>query len=279
MGLLAAAATAAAVGVSGGSASASTIELTATSGITSCPSGLVCAYQETNFETPFVFTYTGDVPDPGYAMADSGISISDFSSYGLGAFNDSINSIENNTGTDWCFHQDQGYGGTTITVGPYTWVPEVPADVNNQPFGIQSMSPGKCSAGSGEVTGQIHGLDGDCLDIDGGTAYDHAPVDLWPCTNGEGQLWAIGNGESDTTVQSEGDCLGTYQGGTAAGTKVDMYTCNGSFGQRWMISGGHLINNGSGTCLDDTNWSTTGAQLQIWPCTNNANQQFVMPYY
>jgi hypothetical protein len=43
-------------------------------------------------------------------------------------------------------------------------------------------------------------------------------------------------------------------------------------------SGGALFNPQSGTCLDDTGWSTTpGTQLQIWSCSGSANQAWTLP--
>jgi hypothetical protein len=39
------------------------------------------------------------------------------------------------------------------------------------------------------LSGPIHGLGGQCLDIRGGRGYDGSPVQLFPCTGGDNQRW------------------------------------------------------------------------------------------
>jgi hypothetical protein len=39
------------------------------------------------------------------------------------------------------------------------------------------------------LSGPIHGLGGQCLDIRGGRGYDGTPVQLYPCTGGDNQRW------------------------------------------------------------------------------------------
>jgi beta-glucosidase len=67
--------------------------------------------------------------------------------------------------------------------------------------------------------------------------------------------------------------------GTANGTLVDLYTCNGTGAQVWQPqSNGAIVNPESGSCLDDTGWSTTpGTKVQIWACTGGANQSWSLP--
>jgi hypothetical protein len=260
-------------------ASASTTAtLTTTEGSSSCHSGL-CLYQYDDYQSSCLsWLDTGDNDScDGYGLElpvgtpESNLSNVSTDAGNFGSFDDSVQSVSNNSDGYWCLYSGTNYSGTTFEVHPYEAFSGLPSYINNN---IQSVYPAHCPT----ATGPVIGYQGRCLDVDGGTAYDHVPVDLWTCNGGQNQEWTVStNTSGNTTVQSLGYCMGTYQGGTASGTKVDMYQCNGSFGQRWVISGGQLVNVGSGTCLDDTNWSTDGAQLQIWPCTGNANQQFSVP--
>jgi hypothetical protein len=124
--------------------------------------------------------------------------------------------------------------------------------------------------------GQVVGNGGMCATVAGGSTADRTPVELETCDGSPAQQWTAGSGG---TVTALGMCLGVVGGATANGSPVDIYDCNGSTGQEWTASNGELINENSGTCLDDTNWDTTpGTQLQIWTCNpGQANQIWTPP--
>ncbi len=58
-----------------------------------------------------------------------------------------------------------------------------------------------------------------------------------------------------------------------------LRNCNGNNSQQWKVmSNGQLINQNSGTCLDDPSGSTTnGTQQQIWSCNTNPQQNWAIP--
>ena len=60
---------------------------------------------------------------------------------------------------------------------------------------------------------------------------------------------------------------------------MQQYTDNGTSAQRFSIKPGSdattfvLTNEGSGKCLDVTDWSTNdSAKIQQWTCSGNVNQ-------
>jgi hypothetical protein len=137
-------------------------------------------------------------------------------------------------------------------------------------------SPGPSSGSASGNTEAITGMDGMCVEVQGGNTADFTPVQTATCDGTSAQQWTV---ESDGTLQALGKCMGVHHGGTANGTTVDLYHCNNTGGQVWqLLSDGSLFNPQSGKCLDDTNWSTTpGTQLQIWSCTDAANQHWALP--
>ena len=58
-----------------------------------------------------------------------------------------------------------------------------------------------------------------------------------------------------------------------------LRNCNGNTSQEWRVmADGELINQNSGTCLDDSgNTTTNGTQLQIWNCNGNPQQNWTLP--
>jgi hypothetical protein len=193
-----------------------------------------------------------------------------------------VQSIVNNTDSRWCFYSGTGYTGTTFEIHGYdTWA-TLPSWINDQ---IQSFAPGPCPT----VTGPVYGYQGQCMDLEDGTVADHQKVNLQGCESGSAQQqWIVSTGSNWHIIQTgeNGDyCLGARKGGDADGTLVDLYWCNGTLDQLWLYnsSTGQVMDNaqnssGQNMCLDDTNGSTSGAQLQIWACTSgDANQQFWFP--
>jgi hypothetical protein len=127
-----------------------------------------------------------------------------------------------------------------------------------------SPAPSASTGSSSSNTEPITGMDGLCVDVQGASTADFTPVQIFTCNGSSAQQWTAG---SDGTLQALGKCLGVHHGGTANGTTVDLYHCNNT-----------LLNPQSGKCLDDTNWSAApGTQLQIWSCTDAANQHWHRP--
>ncbi|HEY0934074.1 MAG TPA: glycoside hydrolase family 3 C-terminal domain-containing protein, partial [Trebonia sp.] len=160
-------------------------------------------------------------------------------------------------------------GTTTVTVT---------AKDGNGAYAVQSfvwtVAPG--TAGSTAArTGPVTGYQGLCLDDRSASTAQHNPVQVYTCNGTGAQQWT---GGSDGTLQVLGLCLDVNAAGTANGTLVDLYSCNSTGAQQWQAqSNGELVNPGSGKCLDDTGFGGSGTQLQIWACTDGANQQWKLP--
>jgi glucose/arabinose dehydrogenase len=118
----------------------------------------------------------------------------------------------------------------------------------------------------------ITGIGGKCVDVNGGSSTDGAKVQLWTCSGGTNQQWAV----SGSTLRALGKCMATAGGGTADGTQVQLWTCNGAAGQNWSVQPDGTVRNGT-KCLDANGASSAdGTQLIIWTCTGGANQKWTL---
>jgi hypothetical protein len=127
------------------------------------------------------------------------------------------------------------------------------------------------------TTGQITGVGGLCVDVQGANTANYTPVQVYTCNGTPAQQWTVV--QAGSTLQALGKCMDINGGGTANGTTVDLYDCNNTAAQVFIPqSNGSLYNPQSNKCLDDPNSSTTpGTQLQIWDCTGGANQAWTLP--
>ncbi|MDX6417240.1 MAG: chitinase [Trebonia sp.] len=129
--------------------------------------------------------------------------------------------------------------------------------------------------GGGTTTGQITGYQGLCLDDRSASTANFNPIQVYTCNGSGAQDWTVNSNGSLTVL---GNCLDVAGAGTANGTLVDLYTCNGTGAQSWVHeSNGELVNTNSGKCLDDTGYGGSGTQVQIWACSDTANQQWNVP--
>jgi hypothetical protein len=138
-----------------------------------------------------------------------------------------------------------------------------------------SGSGGGGGGGGTGATGPITGINGLCVDVRGANSANSTPVQVYTCNGTNAQQWTVASGN---TLQALGKCLDIIGGGTANGTKVDLYSCNSTGAQVFTPqSNGELYNPQSGKCLDDTSSGGSGTQLQIWACSDAANQQWHLP--
>ena len=80
-------------------------------------------------------------------------------------------------------------------------------------------------------SGQITGIGGFCLDVQGGAPVDGAPVLYTPCVGAPSQNWTANNG---VIIGVGGKCLDIKGGNLAEGVPLVINTCNGSPSQRWI---------------------------------------------
>jgi hypothetical protein len=129
-------------------------------------------------------------------------------------------------------------------------------------------------AGTASATGQLTGLNGQCLTNQNSLDTEGNPMALSGCNNSAGQQWSP---YTDGTLRTQGGCLDVVSAGTTSGTDVDWYPCNGTAAQGWTHqSNGELVNPSSGLCLTDPGGNTS-ARLDIETCTGATDQQWTLP--
>ncbi|GDY32707.1 glycoside hydrolase family 16 protein [Gandjariella thermophila] len=126
------------------------------------------------------------------------------------------------------------------------------------------------------ATGQITGIGGRCVDVNGANTANGTAVQLYDCNGTAAQNWTMG---TDGTIRALGKCMDVTGAGTANGTPVQLYDCNGTGAQQWLVeSNGQLFNPNSGRCLDATNNSSANlTRLQVWDCYGSGNQTWNVP--
>jgi hypothetical protein len=126
-----------------------------------------------------------------------------------------------------------------------------------------------------DVSGNITGPGGKCIDITAGATWNGARLQLWTCNGEPWQEWIA---QDDGTIHSgTGKCMDVSGGGTADGTAVQSWDCNGTGAQQWVRMDGILFNPQSGKCLDATGGgSADGTPLQIWDCNGTWAQHWTV---
>jgi len=80
-------------------------------------------------------------------------------------------------------------------------------------------------------SGQITGVGGFCLDVQGGAPTDGAAVIYTPCSGAPSQNWTASNG---AIVGIGGKCLDISGGYPEQRAPLVINTCNASPGQQWV---------------------------------------------
>ncbi|TFK65369.1 carbohydrate-binding module family 13 protein/putative endo-1,3-beta-glucanase, partial [Pluteus cervinus] len=126
---------------------------------------------------------------------------------------------------------------------------------------------------------------GQCVDLPSGDATNSNQVQIWKCTDNDGnQAWTDYNaGDAPapkTTValkpgNSSNKCLDVRGAIFENGTPVQIYDCNGTGAQKWVIKNGETKVQLAGTnfCLDAGSSPQNGVGLKIWQCYDNLPAQ------
>ncbi|WP_394816574.1 lectin [Streptomyces lancefieldiae] len=132
------------------------------------------------------------------------------------------------------------------------------------------------TSGGGPRSGEVKGVNGKCLDVDGANTADGTQVQLWTCNGSGAQTWTV---SGDGALKVLGKCLDVSGGGSADGTRIQVWTCNGTGAQQWAPqSDGTVRNPQSGRCLDASGgtWND-GTPVHLWTCHNGPNQKWTLP--
>ncbi len=76
-------------------------------------------------------------------------------------------------------------------------------------------------------------INGECMDITGGSTANNALVELWTGNGGANQQWEAENGTLVNPVS--GKCLDDPGAVTTEGTQLDIYTCGDGTNQQWSL--------------------------------------------
>ena len=80
--------------------------------------------------------------------------------------------------------------------------------------------------------GQIIGVGGACLDVQGGAATDGAGVIFVTCNGSPSQNWSVSNGQ---IVGIGGKCLDITEGNASDRAPLIIAACSGSPSQHWSV--------------------------------------------
>jgi Ricin-type beta-trefoil lectin domain len=99
------------------------------------------------------------------------------------------------------------------------------------PVILRLCDPWKNQQWSFNGNGQITGIGGFCLDVQGSAPTDGAPVIYTPCSGSPSQNWTASNG---AITGIGGKCLDIEGGNPAERAPLVINTCNGSPSQQWV---------------------------------------------
>jgi hypothetical protein len=151
------------------------------------------------------------------------------------------------------------------------------------------LTPAGGSSGGGFPSGYhrlVAASDALCLDVYGNTTASGAAIDQWTCngqSNQQFQFVPVSGGYGELQAQNSGDDVTVAGNSTAQGTPdIVQQPASGASGSMWKPeqqsdSSWQFQNSSSGLCLDVYGaGSSTGQQLDQWPCKNapGTNQDF-----
>ncbi|QKW15158.1 endo-1,4-beta-xylanase [Verrucosispora sp. NA02020] len=112
---------------------------------------------------------------------------------------------------------------------------------------------------------------GRCLDVDGASSANGAPMLVWDCHTGANQQFT----QNGRALQVMGKCL-DVPNNAAAGTRVQIWDCHGGANQQWVVNGNATISNAqTGLCLDVNGAGTAnGTAVIVWSCHGGTNQRW-----
>ncbi|MEV6522854.1 ricin-type beta-trefoil lectin domain protein [Longispora sp. NPDC051575] len=135
--------------------------------------------------------------------------------------------------------------------------------------------------GTPNLSHQVAGSGGMCVDRPNWTMADGTGIMLAPCNNDFNQMWWRSNdaaGNSNWINPQSGKCLDLVGGSAWPGTRIQLWTCNTSSSTQWFQEqpDGSLKNVFSGRCLDTAGGARGyGAELIINDCDGSYRQNLM----
>ena len=182
----------------------------------------------------------------------------------------------------WALNRDQpGSAPTENSLDQFNGVSTSKFEFYNI-FASSQVVNGSFPAGTYTITNEFSGL---CVDVTSRSTAAGALIEQYACNGTPAQTFQVigeGNGWYKIVNTNSQLPLDVISASTANGTQIQQYTDNGTEAQRFSIgvtdssdpTAFSIMNENSGKCIDDTNWSTTAIDLQQWSCTGATNQNF-----
>ena len=140
-------------------------------------------------------------------------------------------------------------------------------------LGFGAQKPSVAPTGR-TATGQITGVNGLCLDDNGGVTANGNKLQVFSCNGSAAQQWTV---EPDGTIRVIGKCMKASS--SQMDSIVELWDCDGSKAEVWRPSRSKsLVNSDSGMCLDiQFPKPVSGSQLVVIPCFGRSTQSWTLP--
>jgi hypothetical protein len=134
--------------------------------------------------------------------------------------------------------------------------------------------------GESNVTIEVPGAKGNCLDVAGNGKTNGTPVQIFTCNGGASQQWTLEGSEDDLHLRGVGSqkCLDVAGNAAANGTKIQISDCYKSAGQSWkgdVRAAAPLKSVTTGKCLDLSAF-TKSTDARLWDCKTADSQKFLI---
>ncbi len=100
------------------------------------------------------------------------------------------------------------------------------------PLRMKPCDPWQNQQWSFHKDGQVTGVDGMCVDVQGNQATEGAAVIYVPCNGSPSQRWTVNGAQ---LIGIGGKCLDITGGGPATGAPLIVAACNGAPSQQWQL--------------------------------------------
>ena len=124
-----------------------------------------------------------------------------------------------------------------------------------------------------------------CMDVEGGSTADGAPIIQWQCHGGPNQRWTFKQvGDNRWLIISDNSekCLDVPRSSQERGTQLIQYRCHGGANQQFAFYDAgdgwlYIVAVVSNQCVDVQGGSTAnGTPVIQWPCHGGANQKWAI---
>ena len=124
-------------------------------------------------------------------------------------------------------------------------------------------------------TGNIKGLGGKCIDVEGSATEDGTNIQLWECNVTDAQKWTLDENTGEIKGLG-GKCIDVEGSGTEDGTNIQLWTCTGNDNQKWTLdeNTGEIKGLGDKCISIDPESTEDGTNIQLSQCNGTGAQKW-----